>query len=161
MNYYFKKGLKTELPKWRDSGIITDETAQKIASMYDLDDKSAISFVGYLFFGLSLLILVGANWQEIPRFGRFIIVLFLTGMDAFCRDLYSQKRRKTQRLSLFSRQYLLCCLHRANLADVSFWTIYRRWDFAFLRCDYSASFNDKKRDFVRPATNWRDDLVCF
>ena len=38
MNYYFKKGLKTELPKWRESGIITDETAQKIASMYDLDD---------------------------------------------------------------------------------------------------------------------------
>ncbi|MGP1527816.1 MAG: DUF2157 domain-containing protein [Campylobacter sp.] len=90
MNYYFKKELKKELPKWRESGIITDETAQKIASMYDLDDKSVISFVGYLFLGLSLLIFVGANWQEIPRFERFIIVLFLSGMTHFAA-IYTRK----------------------------------------------------------------------
>lgn len=71
--------LKNELGKWRNSGIVDEKSAQKISDLYHLEeDKNIFGLIGYIFFGLALLVLVGANWQDIPRALRLVLLFGLT-----------------------------------------------------------------------------------
>ena len=87
MNPFNKDFLSGEIVKWRDKGIIDTQTAQKIASLYNINLNSThdvtnfiLKLVAYLFFSLAFFTLIGANWEEIPRFGRLLIVLFVLAL---------------------------------------------------------------------------------
>ncbi|MGB2553976.1 DUF2157 domain-containing protein, partial [Campylobacter sp. MOP51] len=69
-----------------------------IAQNYDIDlqnvsDKNSfiLKLVAYLFFALSLLTLIGANWEELPRLVRLIIVVSVTAFVNLAA-LYSLKK---------------------------------------------------------------------
>ncbi|EAU00112.1 DUF2157 domain-containing protein [Campylobacter curvus] len=87
MNPFNKDFLSGEIVKWRDKGIIDTQTAQKIASLYNINLNSThdttsfiLKLVAYQFFSLAFFTLIGANWEEIPRFGRLLIVLFVLAL---------------------------------------------------------------------------------
>ncbi|MBS9773995.1 MAG: DUF2157 domain-containing protein [Tenacibaculum sp.] len=77
----FNNFLKKEILKWQDKNIINRDTATKIASLYNIDlnkeDKksSILQIIAFLFLGLSFIVLIGANWDSIPKFIRLFTVL--------------------------------------------------------------------------------------
>lgn len=96
MNFLFKNWLSKEVEKWKAEGVVSPETAQKIADRYEFDlqkreDKRrfVLQLVAYLFIAMSVFTLIGANWDEIPRWIRLILVLMLTlgvNFSAFYAD---------------------------------------------------------------------------
>ena len=78
MNFLRKKFLAEELNKWSARGIIA-----------------------YLFFGCSLLVLIGANWEEIPRLARLLLILFLSALVNLGGYLQLKKGNRTYAEGLF------------------------------------------------------------
>jgi len=82
-----KKDLAMEASTWVDSRLITLEQARAICRLYGIDYDSIRSHsgayrvlvvLGFLFIGLSLITLIGANWDTIPRAARMVGLLVLT-----------------------------------------------------------------------------------
>lgn len=83
--------LKNEIAKealvWVDKDIITPIQAEQICDQYGVDfhgtgNRAAgyhiLLGLGYLFVGLALITLIGANWEQIPRFLRMAGLIGLT-----------------------------------------------------------------------------------
>ena len=90
MNFYNRNFLAKELDRWQKEDVVDKATALKIANLYDIDlnahsEKTSfiLKLVAYLFFALAFFTLVGANWEEIPRMGRLVLVLFTLGLVNF------------------------------------------------------------------------------
>lgn len=71
-----KRDLAKEMASWVAKDLITTAQAQSICREYDIDYGSAedhslgyrlLVSLGYLFIGVAVIILIGANWDEIPR----------------------------------------------------------------------------------------------
>ena len=81
MEFLHKKFLKNELSKWLEMGFITENNAEKIAKIYNIDlnikDSSnfILKLIAYIFLALSFFTLIGANWEELPRILRLVIVI--------------------------------------------------------------------------------------
>jgi len=82
-----KRDLARESSTWVALGVISEEQAVAICSHYGIDyhDLQSRSFgyhilttLGYLFVGLSIITLVGANWDEIPRVLRMSALILVT-----------------------------------------------------------------------------------
>lgn len=83
-----KKELTHEANTWVNEEIITEDQANQILAKYNSslnDGKNRNSFGYYLlmslavlFAGLSLIVIVSANWDEIPRFIRMFGLVTLT-----------------------------------------------------------------------------------
>ncbi len=108
MMIFHKNFLADELAKWREDGLISDEAARKIASRYDIDLSGAnerrsfiLKLVAYLFLALSLFTLVGANWEELPRAVRLIIVLGILAAVNFSGVWAQKNGKETQATTLF------------------------------------------------------------
>ena len=108
MMIFHKNFLADELTKWREDGLISDEAARKIAARYDIDLSGAnerrsfiLKLVAYLFLALSLFTLVGANWEELPRAVRLIIVLGILAAVNFSGVLAQKNGKETQATTLF------------------------------------------------------------
>lgn len=108
MMIFHKNFLADELAKWREEGLISDEAARKIAARYDIDLSGAnerrsfiLKLVAYLFLALSLFTLVGANWEELPRAVRLIIVLGILAAVNFSGVLAQKNGKETQATTLF------------------------------------------------------------
>jgi len=108
MMIFHKNFLADELSKWREDGLISDEAARKIAARYDIDLSGAnerrsfiLKLVAYLFLALSLFTLVGANWEELPRAVRLIIVLGILAAVNFSGVLAQKNGKETQATTLF------------------------------------------------------------
>lgn len=74
-----KRDLARETRSWVEDGVIDQSQGEAICGRYGIDyhhpDQSSFGHavlvvLGYLFIGLSLLTLIGANWDEIPRWLR-------------------------------------------------------------------------------------------
>ncbi|MFK5921255.1 MAG: DUF2157 domain-containing protein [Verrucomicrobiota bacterium] len=72
----FKRDLAKEMVAWVDKDLISGDQAQSICSEYDMDYGSSedhslgyrlLVSMGYLFIGVAVIILIGANWEEMPR----------------------------------------------------------------------------------------------
>ncbi len=93
-----KKDLTEEISTWVEQEIITSDQARSICKLYDVDyDKNKnysgayrlLVSLGFLFIGVALIILLGANWEEIPRGLRMAGLLFITmGTHALAFKLY-------------------------------------------------------------------------
>ena len=108
MMIFHKNFLADELAEWREDGLISDEAARKIAARYDIDLSGAnerrsfiLKLVAYLFLALSLFTLVGANWEELPRAVRLIIVLGILAAVKFSGVLAQKNGKETQATTLF------------------------------------------------------------
>ncbi|QKF92173.1 DUF2157 domain-containing protein [Campylobacter sp. CCUG 57310] len=108
MNILNKNFLANELVKWQESGLVDRLTAQRIAQSYGIDlqnisDKNSLilKLVAYLFFALSLITLVGANWEEIPRIARLIIVVSVTAFVNLGAFYMLKKGNESQSTALF------------------------------------------------------------
>lgn len=108
MMIFHKNFLADELAKWREEGLISDEAARKIAARYDIDLSGAnerrsfiLKLVAYLFLALSLFTLVGANWEELPRALRLIILLGILAAVNFSGVLAQKNGKETQATTLF------------------------------------------------------------
>ena len=74
-----KRDLAHETRDWVEEGLIEQAQAERICGRYGIDyqhpDEHAFGYgvlvvLGFLFIGLSLLTLIGANWDDIPRWLR-------------------------------------------------------------------------------------------
>lgn len=83
----FKKDLASECSHWVEQNLISEDQARAICQTYDIDYDASHSkasgykvliSLGYLFIGLALITLLGANWDEIPRALRMGSLLLLT-----------------------------------------------------------------------------------
>ena len=108
MMIFHKNFLADELAKWREEGLVSDEAARKIAARYDIDLSGAnerrsfiLKLVAYLFLALSLFTLVGANWEELPRTVRLIIVLGILAAVNFSGVWAQKNGKETQATTLF------------------------------------------------------------
>jgi uncharacterized membrane protein len=97
------KRLQIDVIKWQRSGVITDDQVTAILGYYDdqipsvrrLDYarlSSIFATMGAMLVGVGLILLVGANWQDIPLISRFVLMctsmLVCNGMGYFL--LYSR-----------------------------------------------------------------------
>ena len=71
-----KEDIAREAADWVSNDIITTVQAEKICEQYDVDFHEAqnrslgykvLVGLGYLFIGLAVITLLGANWDDIPR----------------------------------------------------------------------------------------------
>jgi len=74
-----KRDLAREIHDWVDDGVIEPRQGEAIGARYGIDyrhpDEHSFGYrvlvvLGYLFIGLSLITLIGANWEDIPRWLR-------------------------------------------------------------------------------------------
>lgn len=82
-----KKDLATEASIWVDKQLISVDQARTICGLYGVDYDEVRSrstayrvlvILGFLFIGLSLITVIGANWDAIPRGVRMAGLLVLT-----------------------------------------------------------------------------------
>lgn len=82
-----KNDLAKEAREWVEENIISEAQAEKICQRYNADyrQSSNQSFgynvlvaLGYLFIGLAIITILGANWDEIPRALRMVGLIFIT-----------------------------------------------------------------------------------
>lgn len=82
-----KNDLAQEAAEWVEEGLISEPQAEQICRRYDVDYHRAknrsfgynvLVGLGYLFIGLAIITLLGANWDEIPRALRMAGLLALT-----------------------------------------------------------------------------------
>ena len=80
-----KRDLAQEMEGWIDDGLIAPEQVDSILQRYGIKrgESSTLGYeiligLGFLFVGLSLITLIGANWDEIPRWVRMAGLVVLT-----------------------------------------------------------------------------------
>jgi uncharacterized membrane protein len=82
-----KKDLAKEISTWVEKDLISAVQARSICQLYGVDYDSIrdhsggyriLVSLGYLFFGLAVITLLSANWDEIPRGLRLAGLLTLT-----------------------------------------------------------------------------------
>ena len=77
----FLKQLETELETWKRQGTITGEQADSIRSQYvvvsPLYGRLIVILVtlGAILAGVGIILFVSANWQEIPRAGKIVMLI--------------------------------------------------------------------------------------
>lgn len=122
MKIWHRNFLKEELLKWRDEGIIDEKTSLKIASRYEIDlnevSTNILTLIAYFFFGLSLFVLVGANWDEIPDFIRTFLLISLTALLNFAGFLSYQKRKFNQATALLMLGSIVFCASVALISQI-------------------------------------------
>ena len=105
MNLIFSNFLKNEMQKWQDNKIIDSENIAKLQDFYKFENlqtpKFSIVIFGYLFFGLALITLIGANWEEIPKTIRLILVLGIMILVQFYALISYKKGENKKAISLF------------------------------------------------------------
>ena len=97
-----KKDLAAEVSTWVDQQMISADQARSICRLYDIDyDRirsrstayRVLVVLGYIFIGLSLITVIGANWDTIPRGVRMASLLVLTaGTHGFAMRQYRSGR---------------------------------------------------------------------
>jgi len=80
----FRAALKREIPEWMEQGILTEDKAEHLRSLYELDNLgkessrllAAVLFtIGSLLVGGGVISFVAAHWDEISR-GPKVVLLF-------------------------------------------------------------------------------------
>jgi uncharacterized membrane protein len=106
-----RKELASEALGWVKEGFISREQATRILEQYETslpgDDQSAHGYrilmtLAALFIGLAVIVLVSANWEEMPRAGRMLGLIAVTSAaNAMGIRAYMQERESTGKIWLF------------------------------------------------------------
>ena len=97
-----KRDLREEVRSWVEDDLVSNEQAERICQRYGMNfhdhEKTSMGYyvlvtLGYLFVGLALMTLIGANWQEIPRGVRMGgLVLTTLGINLFACYQYRMNK---------------------------------------------------------------------
>ncbi|AWF81949.1 DUF2157 domain-containing protein [Microbulbifer sp. A4B17] len=99
-----KHDLAREAGDWVEDGVISESQAEQICARYQVDyhraqertlGYSILVGLAYLFIGLAVITLIGANWEEIPRglrMGGLIALTLITQGVAFKVYLSGDKK---------------------------------------------------------------------
>ena len=106
-----KNELASEALGWVEQGLVSKEQAEKILGLYDAElpsgDKNARGYnilmtLAALFIGLAVIVLVSANWEDIPRAVRMIGLISVTAATNLMGvRAYHQQREGTAKIWLF------------------------------------------------------------
>ncbi|OZM56779.1 hypothetical protein CIB95_11210 [Lottiidibacillus patelloidae] len=93
-----RKWLSNEAKTWTEKGIISDEQASEILSLYPKDEKSRffklLPIIASILFGLSILSFIASNWNGIHDLVKLaIIIVFLFGF--YASGSYFIEKKKT------------------------------------------------------------------
>jgi uncharacterized membrane protein len=89
VNRKFRQQLETEVKAWEQDGTITSEQSRNILSKYvvvsPLYGKLVviIATLGAILTGVGIILFVSANWQEIPRIGKLVLLIALVLVTYF------------------------------------------------------------------------------
>jgi uncharacterized membrane protein len=81
----YKKRLTADLPLWREKGWVTGEGQAAILASVSAESgpgfglAAVVAVLGTLLIGFGIFAFVGANWDYMPRFFRFCLLLVLIG----------------------------------------------------------------------------------
>ena len=75
----FARALKSEVPLWVQNGLIQDESAKALLSMYPVSESNnrlvtIISIFGSVLMGLGILLFVGSNWHAMSSLLKLGII---------------------------------------------------------------------------------------
>lgn len=106
MNFLNKLFLQGEVKKWLAEGIITQNLADTLSKRYDLNineegSNFILKIIGYFFIALALIVLIGANWEEIPRNFRMLLLLSLTLITHISGYLHYKNDKENTAIGLF------------------------------------------------------------
>ncbi len=85
--HFLKHDLAKEVTSWVAKDIITEAQAHAICQEYDIDYKAhkqnnfllnLLTTLGFIFIGIALIVLIGHNWDDIPRGIRLSSLLAIT-----------------------------------------------------------------------------------
>jgi uncharacterized membrane protein len=75
----YKDRVKQDLDRWIGAGLVSaDKRDAILATIPDarrLDAATALAWVGALLFGISVIAFTAANWEMLPKLGRFAVIL--------------------------------------------------------------------------------------
>jgi uncharacterized membrane protein len=81
----YKKRLAEDLPGWRDKGWVTKDGEAAILAQISAPSApgfglaAVVAVLGTLLIGFGIFAFVGANWDYMPRFFRFLLLVALIG----------------------------------------------------------------------------------
>lgn len=81
----YKKRLTDDLPRWREQGWVTKEGEAAILASISAPSApgfglaAVVAVLGTLLIGFGIFAFVGANWDYMPRFFRFLLLVALIG----------------------------------------------------------------------------------
>jgi uncharacterized membrane protein len=76
----YRRRLAADLPNWRERGWVTAEGAAAILASLEsgrsaIGLSAVVAVLGAVLFGLGVVAFVGANWEDMPRLVRFILLI--------------------------------------------------------------------------------------
>src|ERR1700754_2175943 len=93
----YRKRLSEDLPRWREQGWVTQQgEAAILASLAQPTGPgfglaAVVAVLGTLLIGFGIFAFVGANWDYMPRFFRFCLLIALLGA-AYAIGAFLQKK---------------------------------------------------------------------
>lgn len=93
----YRQRLERDLDRWIDAGHVApgarDAMLAMVAEPRRLDGATALAYVGAALLGLAVIAFTAANWDGLPRIGRFVLLLALFGASVGGGALALQRNR--------------------------------------------------------------------
>ena len=150
----FKRDLAIEISKWVNKEIISIKQAESICHLYGMDYHNIqrysyayqiLLILAYLFIGIALIIVIGENWEGMPREVRMGGLLLITvGVQSLALRYYlANKTLKSINLFLLGNIcygtsiILIAQIYHLgeHMPDGVFWWALGSVPFAILTCN--------------------------
>ena len=115
--------LLGEIKVWKDQGLVGVEQAEEILSLYEMPNESAarqqswaifaLRAIAVLFVGLAVFLVIGYNWEELPKEIK-LMILFGTLLSVQVAAFYLRYRRNA-RLASELTFFFGCLLYGASI----------------------------------------------
>ena len=131
----FKQDLAKEVTEWVADDLIDEDQAILILQRYGITPGQPYNLgytlligLGFLFIGLSVITLIGANWDEIPRVARMSGLIALTAGTHLVGIWFYGKTQVNKSVAYFFLGNLFFWwLNHTNRANLSSWRAHARW----------------------------------
>ena len=103
-----KQDLAREVDEWATDEIISEGQRDRILERYGITDGQGsplgyqiLIILGFFFIGLSLITLIGANWDDIPRYIRTFGLIALTTVTHLVGWYYFRRNEQNRAMGFF------------------------------------------------------------
>jgi uncharacterized membrane protein len=122
----FRAALKREIPAWMEQGVLNEDAARRLVSLYDLDGlgkessrllAAALFTFGSLLIGGGVISFVAAHWNEISR-GPKVVLLFAALLVFYIAGYWLRYRSEWPRLG-HALIFCGCLVFGANIGLIA------------------------------------------